>query len=208
MANIDQVWKEYCAFEQGVNKASGEKIASDRLRDYNNVKKISKELETMIKGIIRISIPIPPQNTPAEKRQLDLWNKYINWEKCNPLNCEDCYVLSQRVIYAYEQLLQNFSFHTYIWLSATQYIEQFYRKLLSEGDQTRATELSRTCRDIYRRGVNGPMHDNLIIHLCYADFEETFQSYQNSIEVYEKLLTRSDIDKSLTCVQIKGARRL
>lgn len=200
MNNIDAVWREYCAFEQSINKASGEKIASDRLRDFTLIKKISKELEALLKGIIRTGVPVPPQETISEKRQLELWQKYINWEKSNPLNFDDCFLLAKRVVYAYEQLLQHFAFHTSIWIALAQYIERCYRKILSEGNQARAIELADMCRDIYRRGVNGPMHESLIFNLCYVDFEEVFQNFQICSEIYERLLTRPDIDKSLVYI--------
>lgn len=42
MANIDLIWKDYCTFEQSVNKASSEKIAADRLKDFLGIKKSTK----------------------------------------------------------------------------------------------------------------------------------------------------------------------
>lgn len=94
-------------------------------------------------------------------------------------------------------------FHTCVWIETTQYIERFYRKLLAEGDQTRASQLATKCRELYRRGVNGPMNESVVFHYCYSDFEESFQNYSKSIEIYKKLLTFKEADHSNVILNIK-----
>lgn len=57
---------------------------------------VTKEYEIMTKGLSKNSPSVPPQNTPHEVKQVELWKKYIQWEKDNPLKTEDISVLTRR----------------------------------------------------------------------------------------------------------------
>ena len=42
ITSIDSLWKEYSAFEQGINKQLAEKLIHDRTRDYLNARRSGK----------------------------------------------------------------------------------------------------------------------------------------------------------------------
>lgn len=55
-----------------------------------------QEYETVMKGLDRNAPSVPPQNSPQEAQQVEMWKKYIQWEKSNPLRTEDQTLITKR----------------------------------------------------------------------------------------------------------------
>lgn len=49
-----------------------------------------------MKGLDRNAPSVPPQNSPQEAQQVEMWKKYIQWEKSNPLRTEDQTLITKR----------------------------------------------------------------------------------------------------------------
>lgn len=49
-----------------------------------------------MKGLDRNAPSVPPQNSPQEAVQVEMWKKYIQWEKSNPLRTEDQTLITKR----------------------------------------------------------------------------------------------------------------
>ena len=71
-------------------------MQDDKGRDYNNARRVSKEYEVVTKGLNRNTPSVPPSNSPGELKQVELWKKYISWEKSNPLRTEDQALIAKR----------------------------------------------------------------------------------------------------------------
>lgn len=65
--------------------------------------------------------------------QLQIWKKYIFWERNNPLWIDDTLLLTRRVMYAYEQCLQCMGFNPDIWCEAASYLETTSKQLAEKG---------------------------------------------------------------------------
>lgn len=46
------------------------------------------------------------------------------------------------------------------------------------------------------------MKDNQMLHFAYADFEEERRRYENAKKIYDRLLSREDVDPTLVLSQI------
>ena len=57
-----------------------------------------------------------PNGTAEERRQVEHWKKYIEWEKSNPMRSEDHQSICKRVMFAVEQALLILPHHPDIWL--------------------------------------------------------------------------------------------
>ena len=55
-----------------------------------------QEYEAVTKGLNRNNPSVPPSGTMEEAKQIELWKKYINWEKENPLRTEDQTLITKR----------------------------------------------------------------------------------------------------------------
>lgn len=64
---------------------------------------------------------------------MELWQKYIGWEKSNPLRTEDTALLTKRVVFALEQCLLCLGHHPDIWYQAAQFLEYSCKILAEKG---------------------------------------------------------------------------
>ena len=73
-------------------------MIDDRSKEFMTVRKIAKEYENVTRSLDRNSASFPPQGTQDELKQKQLWKKYIQWEKSNPLKTEDNSIVAKRGI--------------------------------------------------------------------------------------------------------------
>lgn len=67
------------------------------------------------------------------KFQVDLWKKFIAFEKSNPLRTEDTALITRRVMFATEQCLLVLTHHPAVWHQAAQYLDQSAQALAEKG---------------------------------------------------------------------------
>ena len=96
--------KDYSAFEKGVNAMIAEKLIGERGRDYMTARRVSKEYEVFTRGINKSVPSVPPTGSADELKQIEMWQRYISWERSNPLRVEDPALVTKRVMFAYEQV--------------------------------------------------------------------------------------------------------
>jgi cleavage stimulation factor subunit 3 len=123
-----------------------------------NASKMARQYEQVVRGINRQAISIPPRGTSAEIKQAELWRKYIQWEKSNPMNLEEYGQFARRgpiplpdhfslfchfssVIYAYEQALLCLGYMPDMWYEAAFFQQQAAQKLAEKGDVKLSTAM-------------------------------------------------------------------
>uniref|UniRef100_A0A8C9MYR9 Cleavage stimulation factor subunit 3 n=2 Tax=Passeriformes TaxID=9126 RepID=A0A8C9MYR9_SERCA len=204
---LDKIGMEIMSY-QGINIHLAKKMIEDRSRDYMNARRVAKEYETVMKGLDRNAPSVPPQNTPQEAQQVDMWKKYIQWEKSNPLRTEDQTLITKRVMFAYEQCLLVLGHHPDIWYEAAQYLEQSSKLLAEKGDMNNAKLFSDEAANIYERAISTLLKKNMLLYFAYADYEESRMKYEKVHSIYNRLLAIEDIDPTLVYIQyMKFARR-
>uniref|UniRef100_A0A3P9LU88 Cleavage stimulation factor subunit 3 n=1 Tax=Oryzias latipes TaxID=8090 RepID=A0A3P9LU88_ORYLA len=208
MINIEQLWRDYSKYEEGINVHLAKKMIDDRSRDYMNARRVAKEYETVMKGLDRNAPSVPPQNSPQEALQVDMWKKYIQWEKSNPLRTEDQTLITKRVMFAYEQCLLVLGHHPDIWYEAAQYLEQSSKLLAEKGDMNNSKLFSDEAANIYERAIGTLLKKNMLLYFAFADYEESRMKFEKVHSIYNKLLAIEDIDPTLVYTQyMKFARR-
>lgn len=208
MMNIEQLWKDYINYEQGINMLIAEKMISDRSREYMNARRVAKEYEAVTRGLNKNSPSVPPQGTPDEAKQVELWKKYIAWEKGNPLRTEDHALITKRVMFAYEQCLLCLGHHPDVWYEAALFLEQSSKLLTDKGDLNAGKLFSDEAAAIYERATTTLLRKNTLLYFAYADFEESRMKHDKVHQIYNKFIEIPDIDPTLAYVQyMKFARR-
>ncbi|KAL8606799.1 hypothetical protein ACOMHN_049628 [Nucella lapillus] len=208
MINIEVLWKDYFAYENSINALIAKKMTEDRGRDYMSARRVAKEYEAVTRGLDKNSPSVPPQNTFHELKQVELWKKYIKWEKSNPLRTEDQALITRRVMFAYEQCLLCLGHHPDVWFESASYLEQSSRLLTEKGDQNAGKLFADEGAAIYERSTTTHMKANMLIYFAYADFEETRMKYEKVHQIYKRLVEREDVDPTLPFIQyMKFARR-
>ncbi|KAL3093072.1 hypothetical protein niasHT_022522 [Heterodera trifolii] len=208
MANIEQLWNDYCAFERGINSTLAEKMIAEANKDYQTARKMTKQYEQVTRGINRQAVSVPPRGLSAEMKQAELWRKYIQWEKSNPMGTEEYGQLAKRVIYAYEQSLLCIGYMPDFWYEAAFFQQQAANKLADKGDVKLSTAMLSDVIKLYERAITGLMKENQMLHFAYADFEEENRRYENAKKIYDRLLACESVDPTLAYIQLmKFVRR-
>ncbi|CAH1992348.1 unnamed protein product [Acanthoscelides obtectus] len=208
MTGMETFWKDYIAFEQAINPIIAEKMSIERSRDYMNARRVAKELEVQIRGINRNAPSVPPSGTPEERKQVELWQKYIQWEKSNPLRTEDTALLTKRVVFALEQCLLCLGHHPDIWYQAAQFLEHSCKILAEKGDVNASKLFSEEAANMFERATSSLLSKNMLLYFAYADYEEGRVKYEKVHQIYSKYLEIKDIDPTLAYIQyMKFARR-
>nr|SVE82378.1 EOG090X026K [Daphnia magna]SVE82946.1 EOG090X026K [Daphnia magna] len=208
MLNIEQLWKDYIAYELAINPMIAEKMQQERSRDYMNARRVAKELEACTRGLNKAMPSTPPSNHPEQIKQVELWKKYLAWEKSNPLRTEDQSLLTKRTMFAFEQCLLCLGHHPHVWYEAALFLQISTKTLSDKGDVTAAKSLAEEVSNIYERSINGPMSHNSLLYFAYADYEEGRIKYDKAHQIYTKYLEQHDIDPTLGYIQyMRFARR-
>ena len=127
IANVNMLWKEYDQFEMGLNKTTGRKYLSDKSPSYMSAKSANTALENITRGLQRTNLPrLPPapgfDGDQEYLEQVELWKKWIAWEKSDPLDLADDKdqpgLLQKRILYAYNQALMALRFWPEMWVEA------------------------------------------------------------------------------------------
>nr|XP_020012933.1 cleavage stimulation factor subunit 3 isoform X2 [Castor canadensis] len=182
MINIEQLWRDYNKYEEGINIHLAKKMIEDRSRDYMNARRVAKEYETVMKGLDRNAPSVPPQNTPQEAQQVDMWKKYIQWEKSNPLRTEDQTLITKRVMFAYEQCLLVLGHHPDIWYEAAQYLEQSSKLLAEKGSRMKYEKV----HSIYNRLLSIEDIDPTLVYIQYMKFARRAEGIKSGRMIFKK----------------------
>ncbi|CAI4231019.1 unnamed protein product [Auanema sp. JU1783] len=208
MLNIDTLWQDYCNYEKSINPTLAEKLIAERNKEYQAAKKVTKSLEAVTRGINRQAVSVPPRGSTQELKQVEMWKKYIQWEKSNPLETEEYGQFAKRVVYAYEQALLCLGYYPDIWYEAAVFLQEASKMLEQKGDVRTAQQMTTEVVQLFERAINGLMKDSQLLYYAYADFEEERMQFESVKKIYDKLLAIDTIDPSLTYIQyLKFVRR-
>jgi cleavage stimulation factor subunit 3 len=79
-----------------VNKISIETFIKFK---FKNASKVARQYEQIVRGINRQAVSIPQRGMSMEIKQAELWRKYIQWEKSNPMNTEEYGQFARRGVF-------------------------------------------------------------------------------------------------------------
>lgn len=200
MEKIEILWKEYWDYEQSINPIIAEKMTRDREKEYMNARRFAKEYEVMCRGLNRNAPATPPSNVPEDQRQVQIWRKYIMWERSNPLKLpEDQPDFIKRVVFAYEQCLLCLGHYPDIWFEYASYLESEAKKLGEKGDVSK--KYQEDAAAVYERATTTLLKENILLHFAYADFEESRNKKDKVLMIYNKILEAQSIDPTLVYIQ-------
>ncbi|XP_053209017.1 cleavage stimulation factor subunit 3-like [Panonychus citri] len=210
MMSVDQFWRDYIAYEQGINQMIAEKMIADRSRDYMNARRVAKEYEATTRGLNRSAPALPPSCRPEDLKQVDLWRKYIAWEKNNPLRSEDMGLVIKRVVFAYETCLLCLGHYPDTWYEYAAYLEENSRIMNDKGDINQFKLLQDDSAAVFDKASTTLLKTSMLIHFAYADFEEGRNNKSKAVDIYNRLLDvkEDNFDPTLVYIQfMKFSRR-
>jgi cleavage stimulation factor subunit 3 len=187
MAALNTLWKEYDAFEMSLNKATvstqafssveslhltdrsqARKFMQERSPGYMSAKSANIALDNITRNLKRNNLPrLPPapgfDGNLEYMEQVDIWKKWIAWEKEDPLVLKDDEpnVFKQRVLYCYTQALMALRFWPEIWADAAEWC---FQNQVRENDKETGT-------DFLQRGI-AANPESVMLALKHADHIE------------------------------------
>jgi cleavage stimulation factor subunit 3 len=128
ISNVNTLWKEYNQFEMGLNKTTGRKFLAEKSPSYMSAKSAATGLDNITRGLQRTSLPrLPPapgfDGDKEYAEQVEIWKKWIAWEKTDPLDLEkdEPEELKKRISYAYKQSVMALRFWPEMWVDAAEW---------------------------------------------------------------------------------------
>ncbi|VDN31118.1 unnamed protein product [Gongylonema pulchrum] len=159
-------------------------------------------MEQVTRGLNRQAVSVPPRGT------LDMWRKYIQWEKSNPLGTEEYSHFAKRVIFAYEQALLCLGYYPDMWYEAALFRQQAASVLAEKGDVKLSASMNTDITQLFERAVGGLLKESQLLFFAYADYEEERMKYDNVKKIYDRLLAIETADPTLAYIQLmKFVRR-
>ncbi|CAG8461935.1 4854_t:CDS:10 [Funneliformis mosseae] len=180
--NIEEIWKSYKKNEKKLNLPNQQPI---KKQQYDRISTVVKDLRRFTDKINKNVIPIPLKWTKSEIEQKHYLEKWIEWEKFNPLRLESV-DLSKRIIFAYKKAMMYMRYYPKIWHDTAEYLisigdedwvsiknkkieakalfGSFLGKEFKETKEEIAVNLLSTAIEI--------MPDSLMVNLRYAELKE------------------------------------
>ncbi|KAI8808347.1 hypothetical protein BJ742DRAFT_288347 [Cladochytrium replicatum] len=178
--NIEQLWKEYDNYENGLNKQLAKKLLAERSPAYMTARTALREMKNLIEPIEKAQkmwMPKPPSWSEKECSVLAMWKRYIAWEKSNPLQFEEKEKpsLIARVSYAYRLALAMLRQYPEVWYDAAAYLSE-------NGRVDDALAMLKTGIEILPR--------SLLLNFSLAEIEESRKKDFNDIKpIFDTLIS-------------------
>ncbi|KAL5508671.1 RNA14 [Sanghuangporus vaninii] len=130
LENVETLWKDYEAFENGLNKITAKKFLQDLTPAHMQARTKLRELRKHL-GILLPPHPAPssgqrpPLNLPhkptynqKDRSLAGAWKQYLKWEESNPLEIEERNTFITRVQAVYRRAVVRMRFFSEIWFMA------------------------------------------------------------------------------------------
>ncbi|CAO3599627.1 unnamed protein product [Absidia cylindrospora] len=186
--NVEHLWKEYDQWENNLNRLTAKKFLGEKSAAYMTARTALRETRPFTDHLIRNVIPKKPKWTVEEMEQLNLWKRYIKWEKGNPLHLEEKGAVVERVSYAYQQAILVLRFYPELWYDYAMYYWE-----LSKPEKTLA---------LLKQGME-ILPTSLLLHFAYAEICESRQMLDETRSAFDSLLEQlnQNVEKLKTSVQ-------
>ncbi|KAG8827959.1 mRNA 3'-end-processing protein rna14 [Serendipita sp. 399] len=129
--NLEQIWREWDSFENGLNKLTAKKFLADVSPDYMTARMKKTEIAEHHKRIglfhlpaydqkAQLELPTPPVLRSDERALVASWRKYLEFEESNPLGIEEKSILAARIMTVYRKAVIKMRFYPEVWYEAIQ----------------------------------------------------------------------------------------
>lgn len=126
--NLNVLWREYEQFENSIDKKVGRALVSQHSPSYMSAKSANMALDNITRRLSRSNLPrLPPapgfDGDDEYMEQVELWKKWIAWEKSDPLELktDEPATLNSRILYVYKQALMALRFWPEMWVEAVEW---------------------------------------------------------------------------------------
>ena len=206
LVDVELIWKDYDAFENGLSKLTAKKIISDMAPGYMTARTALRDLKLLTETIDANSswLAKPPSWTTREVQLLSSWKRLIAWELSNPLHLEDKALLNSRIKFVFNSAMLQLQFFPELWYDAA-------RHYTAIGQQDEAIQFLQTG---LQRNPTSLLLSFLMAELQEArkaDFKDIQSLFDTLIakldEAYADTQHRFDEERSSLLAQLRDANQ-
>jgi cleavage stimulation factor subunit 3 len=192
LENVEALWSELEAFENGLNKTVAKKHMSDLMPSYMQARQVLRNLQRLTTPLYPpvtsssvipggLFLPFSPTFTPAERTLVNAWKAYLKWEESNPLELEekDKAALITRIQGMYRKALVRMRFFSEIWFMAY----QWHRAVGQEAEAEK----------ILKAGLEANP-SSFVLNFAQAEALEAKGLLQEVHQLYMTFVTRLELD--------------
>ncbi|GAA5994765.1 hypothetical protein JCM5350_007986 [Sporobolomyces pararoseus] len=174
--NVEQIWQDYNAFENGLSKMTAKKFIAELSPSYMTARKCLRELRAQHDALYTPLLPHPPNwSTTQSVNALEGWKRYLAFEESNPLEMDDIGAVMNRVSFAYRKALACLRFYAEIW-----YLSANYNLRMGRVDEAKGQ---------LQAGLVA-IPSSLLLAYTLADLEESKQDSAACYSIYDNLIAR------------------
>lgn len=188
LQNIEGLWAKYNTFENNISRATARKFIGDRSGAYMNARSVLREIQNILQGVDRSTTPHQRAYTEDEARTLAKWQRWIRFEKSNPLGTDDKELVKTRILYAYRQAVMVMRYFPELWFEAAEYAFSIDRpdeanEFLTDGIQANPGSFLLTFKRVEALEREGRFEDmDKAFDALFAHFKKQRERLEGRIE--------------------------
>ncbi|CAO1612636.1 unnamed protein product [Parajaminaea phylloscopi] len=136
VANVEQIWREYDQFENGLNRVTAKKFLAEHSPAYMTARSALREMRGLVDPLQRPLLPRLPAwvasdcpldaDVVRDRERLQGWKTYLEWEEADPLELGESHrdELLKRIDVAYSKATMHMRFYPEIWFMASKWSER------------------------------------------------------------------------------------
>ncbi|EGV60354.1 mRNA 3'-end-processing protein rna14 [Yamadazyma tenuis] len=118
---IEALWSTYTKWENEVNSSTASRFIADKSSEFMEARSWNVEWHNITKNQLRRDLIPSDISSDVVKLQLNLWYKWVEFERRNGLNLKDEKLLEQRIEYVYKQSVMSLVFVPEVWYKYNNY---------------------------------------------------------------------------------------
>ncbi|ETW84749.1 hypothetical protein HETIRDRAFT_473483 [Heterobasidion irregulare TC 32-1] len=205
LENVEALWQELEAFENGLNRITAKKFMNDLSPSYMQARTVLRQLQRHLGPLFppppssstaRPPLYLPPLPTfnAAERALVGAWKNYLRWEESNPLEIEekDKAALITRIQGVYRKAVIRMRFFGEIWYMAFMW--------------TNSVGKTEEAINLLKSGIEANP-SSFLLNFAYAETLEVAQNFSEVHAVFDRFLEvlRRDLEALETRINSAGS---
>eukprot|EP00850_Spirogloea_muscicola_P023961 SM000413S15644 [mRNA] locus=s413:25585:30982:+ [translate_table: standard] len=195
MQGVEQLWREYEAWENGLNRALAKALLAEHQPIHMNARAVYRERKKL---------------TDRIDQQALLWRQIVAFERSNPLR-HDKAAHAQRVTFAYEQALLYLRCHPDVWYDYANWQGQLSLSDRAADVYQAAIKALPACLSRPLTGSHSGAEgraDSAPLYYAYAEFQEARGCVKEARGIYDTLIQNPQTCSSVSFIMMmRFARR-
>lgn len=179
--DIESVWKQYDAFENELSRSTAKQFTTEISPQYMKARLCVKPLKDFYASLFeeKYESTGAPVWTDLEKRLLKAFQRWLQWEKSDPVALQDAELLSQRVMYCIKKSLSLLRHFPEVWLDGGRFLR-------ANGKDSEAV-------DFLKQGIEANSK-SLLITFYATELYESVQQFDQAKILFEDLIKSYEQD--------------